>query len=93
MRFSIVAFCAVGMLVSANASLGQSNSQQKPQYIGEALMAADGTISVDLFMTGDGTPLHGHFIYKTTDRDYEMIIRHLGGIKPGETKPVPPFPN
>jgi hypothetical protein len=93
MRFSTVAFSVVGMLVSASASLGQSNPQQKPQYIGEALMAADGTISVDLFMTGDGQPLHGHFIYKTTDRDYQMIIRHLGGIKPGETKPVPPFPN
>lgn len=30
--------------------------------------------------------------YPPDHKDYAMILKHLGGIKPGESKPVPPFP-
>ena len=30
--------------------------------------------------------------YKPDDPKYPEIVKHLGGIKPGETKPVPAFP-
>jgi len=83
----------LGLLLFASGSRAQNNPEQKPHYIGKASMSADGTITLDLFMTGDGKPLDGHFTYKTDDRDYQTIIRHVGGIKPGETKPVPPFPD
>ena len=32
------------------------------------------------------------FVYKPGDPMYEKIKEHLGGIKPGEEKPVPPWP-
>ena len=25
------------------------------------------------------------------DKDYQTMLAHIGGIAPGETKPVPPF--
>jgi len=28
----------------------------------------------------------------TRRQDYDEILKHLGGLKPGESKPVPPFP-
>jgi hypothetical protein len=56
-------------------------------------MSADGTITLNLFMTGDGKPLDAQFTYKTDDPNYQMIRRHVGGIKSGEIKPVPPFPD
>jgi hypothetical protein len=84
---------AIGLLLVCTGSWGQSNSDQRPQYIGKASMSADGTIALSLFMTGDGKHADAQFTYKTNDPNYQMIIRHVGGIKPGEIKPVPPFPD
>ncbi|HEY1506828.1 MAG TPA: hypothetical protein VGF92_21170 [Stellaceae bacterium] len=60
--------------------------------IGNATMAADGTITLDLY--GDKTANYAlaHIEYKTEDKDYQAILDHLGGLKPGERKPVPPWP-
>jgi hypothetical protein len=30
--------------------------------------------------------------YKPQDAEYRRILEHIGGLKPGETKPVPPWP-
>ena len=44
--------------------------------VGRAKMSADGTITLQL---------------RSLWPQYEEIRHHLGGIKPGESKPVPPF--
>jgi hypothetical protein len=56
-------------------------------------MTPDGTIMLDLRAEGPGGD-HGdaRIVYPPNHKDYQMILKHLGGLKPGETKPVPPFP-
>ena len=66
---------------------------QAADSIGSATMLPDGTIVLRLRATsGGGMVGDGQFSYPPNHTQYEMIRRHLGGISPGETKPVPPFP-
>jgi hypothetical protein len=70
----------------------QSSGEAAPS-IGRAMMKEDGTIILDLRAEGPGG-LKGdaRFIYPPTHERYESILKHLGGLEPGETKPVPPWP-
>ena len=66
---------------------------QTPAPIGTASMQPDGTILLDLRATGPGGARgDARLAYPPGHRDYDMILRHLGGLRPGENKPVPPFP-
>jgi hypothetical protein len=61
--------------------------------IGTATMAPDGTITLQLRATGPGGAVgDGLFRYPPWHPQYEAILRHLGGLRPGETRPVRPFP-
>ena len=56
-------------------------------------MNQDGSVILDLRAEGaDGTRGDARFVYPPNHKDYQMILRHIGGIKPGQNKPVPPFP-
>jgi hypothetical protein len=59
--------------------------------IGVATMSADGTVTLRIKSLPPGPIAHGTFVYAPGDAQYENIKRHLGGIAPGETKPVPPW--
>jgi hypothetical protein len=64
----------------------------KPQvYIGDATMDQDGTINLNLRRTTDGINTSGHIKYRPGSKDYDVVLCHLGGIKPGEVKLVKPF--
>lgn len=63
------------------------------ETIGVAKMETDGTIVMDLRATGPGMTGDARIVYPKDHKDYQMIIDHLGGLAPGETKPVPPFPS
>jgi hypothetical protein len=54
-------------------------------------MAPDGTITLYLRATGGGAVGDGMIVYRTSDPNYREVLDHLGGLKPGETKPVPPW--
>ena len=54
-------------------------------------MAADGTITLHLTRTADGGYLDATFTYRIGDPDYQKTLDHIGGLKPGETKLVPPW--
>jgi hypothetical protein len=62
--------------------------------IGTASMAEDGTIHLDLRAEGEAGE-HGMalFSYPPSHPEYQMVLRHLGGLKPGEEKLVPPWPD
>ncbi|CAH0228081.1 hypothetical protein [Roseomonas sp. CECT 9278] len=60
--------------------------------IGTARMEQDGTIVVDLVAREGAAVGHGRLVYPPGHPDHGMILRHLGGLRPGEVKPVPPFP-
>ncbi len=67
---------------------------EPPPIIGTAFMAEDGTIRLDLRAEMPGGRGHGisRLEYPRYHRQYEYILRHLGGMQPGESKPVRPFP-
>jgi len=54
-------------------------------------MAPDGTITLQLRATGGGAVGDGMIVYRPSDPKYRDVLEHLGGLKPGETKPVPPW--
>jgi hypothetical protein len=60
--------------------------------IGTATMASDRTITLDLYGDKSADYAAGHLQYKTTDKDYAAVLAHLGGLKPGERKPVTAWP-
>jgi hypothetical protein len=68
--------------------------QIEPQSIGSAHMDPDGTIVLLLRAEGPGN-VHGdaRLVYPPGHKDYRMVLDHAGGLKPGETKPVPPWPD
>jgi hypothetical protein len=59
--------------------------------VGRATMAADGTITLQLRSLWPNPIAEGQLVYAPDDPQYEEIKHHLGGINPGESKPVPPF--
>ena len=65
---------------------------KEPESIGRATMKEDGTIILDLKAVGeDGQVGSGRLVYAPSHPEYEKIKKHIGGIKPNEQKPVPPF--
>ena|SRR5579862_3368670 len=59
--------------------------------IGRAKMSADGTITLQLRSLWPNPIAETQLIYPPGDPQYEEIKHHLGGIAPGESKPVPPW--
>jgi len=55
-------------------------------------MQADGTIVLQLRAT-DGSGIRGdaRLTYPPGHPQYQKILGHVGGLKPGEEKPVPPW--
>ncbi|TWI43720.1 hypothetical protein IP92_04773 [Pseudoduganella flava] len=59
--------------------------------IGSVMMLKDRTLVMDLRAETGGAVGHGQFVYTPNDAEYAGIVKHVGGLKPGEEKPVPPF--
>ncbi|HVO13189.1 MAG TPA: hypothetical protein VMX54_20775 [Vicinamibacteria bacterium] len=62
-----------------------------PAAIGVATMQADGTIVLDLTATSAGARGEARLVYPPGHAEYQSVLAHLGGLRPGETKPVPPW--
>lgn len=71
----------------------EQGSKAEPKSIGVAQMLSDGTIVLDLRAT-DATGRIGdaRLVYPKSHKQYKEVLDHLGGMKPGETKPVAPWP-
>ena len=73
------------------------NNTTIPETIGVAHLAEDGVLEVMLRATGevDGEPILGdaQFAFKRGTPDFEKFVELVGGIKKGETKPIPAMPN
>jgi hypothetical protein len=64
-----------------------------PEHIGQASMAQDGTVTLDLLALSDECAVgHGILIYPPDHPQYREILEHVGGLSPGEIKPVRPWP-
>ena len=77
------------------ALVADRNSQPIPcddiDSVGRAKMSADGTITLQLRSLWPDPIAESELVFAPDDPQYEEIKHHLGGIKPGESKPVPPF--
>jgi len=63
------------------------------ETVGVASMDPDGTIVLQLRgVTDDGLVAETLVRYPKGHADYEMILKHLDGLRPGESKFVKPFP-
>jgi hypothetical protein len=69
-------------------------SKNEKDSIGSAWMEKDGTIVLQLRAEGpDGLIGDALLRYPRTHPEYKNILRHLGGLKKGEIKQVPPWPS
>lgn len=69
-----------------------ATTNQSIEPIGSAKMLADRTIVLNLRAETGGAIGHAEFRYKKDDPKYAEILRHIGGLEPGEEKIVLPFP-
>jgi hypothetical protein len=90
MQFTPISY----LLFTLPAVVAMAGCARDDRPIGTATMLEDGTIILDLVAEGSGGERgHGRFTYPTTHKQYAEILKHLGGLKPGESKLVPPFPD
>ncbi len=84
--YSVAVAFALLMILQYGCS-SQSN------HIGSATMKEDGTILLQLRAEGPGG-IRGDALltYPPGHPEYKKILKHLGGLRPGEEKPVPPWP-
>jgi hypothetical protein len=61
------------------------------ESIGVANMSADGTITLHLKSLWPDPHEDSDLTYAPDDPQYDDIKKHLGGITPGQSKPIPPF--
>jgi hypothetical protein len=88
----IVALMATGPAALAGDALpSTSEARASMPYTGTAVMQEDGGISLHLRRTSDGKDIDDTLTYRTTDRGYDNVLRHLGGLNPGESKPFSPW--
>ncbi len=69
-------------------------NNSKKDSIGSASMEKDGTIILQLRAEGPKGSIGDALLrYPPTHAEYNNILRHLGGLKKGEMKRVPPWPS
>lgn len=73
-------------------SFNEYSKLHKEPPIGDATMDKEGTIRVRIRMMG-GMNADGGVTYKKDSEHYDSILKHLGGMKPGDIKLVPPWPD
>ena len=77
----------------SRADNSSSEGGNAPPAAGTATMLDDGTIKVVHRATGvSGLTANVVIEYKPSDEDYQKILDLVGGLKPGETKPMPAVP-
>lgn len=85
----------IAVVALASAAAAQAPDKPVPceqvASIGVATMAADGTITMRVRSLPPGPVAEGTFEYRPDNPRYQDILKHLGGLAPGESKPVPPW--
>jgi len=86
--------CAKSSEPTPSATISSAKPAAQPESIGQAWLDDNGTLMVQLRAEGPGGAI-GDVLYKylPNDKEYEETLRHIGGLKKGEKKPVPPWPD
>jgi len=80
------------ILASSGAVLAVENPAPEPS-VGVARMLENGTILIGIRGPAVDGPLQAVLMIEPGDTNYQQIIDHVGGLKPGETKSIPPWPD
>jgi len=99
--WTIHALAAAAMLAAAAAPRAQAPVPPPagapagaPASIGTARMEADGTIVLRLIARDPGGARGEALVrYPPSHPEYAAILRHVGPLRPGEERPVAPWPN
>ena len=83
-----------GQAVSARAAgpWRITRTRGLPEAVGTPPRTTLAVTILDLVARSGSATGHGRLVYPPDHPDHGMILRHLGGLRPGETRPVPPFP-
>ncbi len=77
--------------LSGTAGAADELRCEQVKSIGVAHMTQDGAITLRIRSLPPGPIAETTLVYRPDDPRYDEIKRHLGGIAPGEWKPVPPW--
>ena len=83
----VVLACSCPGLISA------AENPEPAKSIGVATMLQNGTILIGVGGGPDAQRARAVLTVEPGDSTYQSIIDHVGGLKPGETKPIPPWPD
>ena len=93
-RPALLAAWIVVTACSAAPEAETRSAADEQESIGVATMDASRTITLRLRAEGpDGLLGESLFVYPPSHEDYQYVLDHLGGLEPGQSKPVPPFPD
>lgn len=68
-------------------------SDDKSTDIGVATMDEKGILTLHLRSMDHGMLAEANKVVRPGDSEYKEMVKHLNGIKPGESKAIPPFPD
>jgi hypothetical protein len=89
----LAAGCPRGATTRADTPATTCVEPTAADSIGSATMQADGTIVLMLRAEGEGGMIgDAMFSYPPDHAEYQSVLDHLCGLAPGQTKPVPPWP-
>jgi len=86
---ALIMLCAAGRCPADE--IRSSAARPSMPYAGTAAMQDDGTLTLHLRLTSDGRAVDDTLVYKVSDHAYDNVLRHLGGLRPGETKQFRPW--
>ena len=87
-----VAVLAAAIPACTHAANQPLHTAKIADVIGVATMNADREIVLDLRSADCGIIAEARVSYKPGDGSYAEVLSHIGGLKPGQTKPVPAWP-
>jgi hypothetical protein len=92
-RLAVALVLCAGFAATAGAQYKKDSDIpcEAVESIGTAEMSPDGVITMRLHSLSPNPIAEGELRYAPDDPQYEEIKQHLGGITPGEFKPVKPW--
>ena len=84
-------FGTCGLCFAGDIKPSPSTARPSMPYAGTATMHVDGSLALRLRLTSEDKEISDMLNYKTSDRGYDNVLRHLGGLRPGDTKSFRPW--
>ena len=83
----------VALALPFSGAVCAAETPKDEKSIGVATMLVDGTILVGVPGPEPDSRARAVLMVEPGDTNYQPIIDHVGGLKPGETKSIPPWPD